>query len=139
MSFGMLASTSLSSIVCLAASALRPSSTSARTRSEQEVLSSLAPLLSSPRFDVNRQSGHGDTLLHTAARNSHARVVELLLLRCPTLLVDVRNSGGFTALDFAGRSGSLPIIHALVAAGADPSSLLQPKSNKVRRSAQQTT
>ena len=132
MSFGMLASTSLSSIVCLAASAFRPSSTTARVRPEHEVLSSLTPLLSSPRFDVNRQNGHGDTLLHTAARNSHARVVALLLQRCPALLVDVKNSGGFTALDFAGRSGNLPIIHALLAAGADPSSLLQPKSNKVR-------
>ena len=127
----MLASTSLSSVVSLAASALRYSSSPPRVRPEVEVLSALTPLLSSPRFDVNRQNREGDTLLHTAARNNHARVVELLLQRCPRLVVDLRNSGGFTPLDFAGRSGNLPIMLALIAAGADPSNLTQQRNSKV--------
>ena len=121
----MLASTSLSSVVSLATSALR-SSSSPRVRPEVEVLSTLTPLLSSPRFDVNKQNGVGDTLLHTAARNNHPRVIDLLLQRCPQLLVDVRNVGGFTPLDFAARSGNAVIMLALIAAGADSSSLMQP-------------
>ena len=129
----MLASTSLSSVVSLAASAFRQSTSSTRVRPEVEVLSTLTPLLSSPKFDVNRQNRDGDTLLHAAARNNHARVVELLLQRCPRLLVDVKNVGGFTALDFAGRSGNTAIMHALIAAGADPSSILQPRNSKVRQ------
>ena len=129
----MLASTSLSSLVSIAASAFRQSSAPPRVRPEVEVLSTLTPLLASPRFDVNRQNKDGDTLLHTAARNNHARVVDLLIVRCPQLVVDVKNIGGFTALDFAGRSGNLLIVHALIAAGADPSSILQPRNNKVRR------
>ena len=130
----MLTSTSLSSVVSLATSALRPSASPPRVRSEVEVLSELTPLLSSPRFDVNRQNRDGDTLLHTAARNSHARVVELLLQRCPLLVVDVRNSGKFTPLEFAGRCGNVAIMYALIAVGADPSSILQPRNNKVPHS-----
>ena len=128
----MLASTSLSSVVSLAASAFRRSLSAPRVRPEEEVLSALIPLLASPRFDVNRRNRDGDTLLHTAARNNHAQVADMLLQRCPQLEVDSRNTGGFTPLEFAARSGNMATLYALIAAGADPSSLQESRHGKVR-------
>jgi len=49
-----------------------------------------------PCFDVNRDHGHGFTLLHNACLGEHRSVVIPLLLAHPDIDVNVKNDGGQT-------------------------------------------
>lgn len=59
-----------------------------------------------------------NTPLHGAANSGNLAVVRQLLERDPDLDLEIRGKGGWTALHVAVYKGHLPVVEALLAAGA---------------------
>jgi ankyrin repeat protein len=83
---------------------------------EQNRLSTVNALLSSPDINVDVQAVDGMTPLHYAAMHDHKAVLNRLLAASPN--VDALDSFGFTALMYATRQNNCKCVRALLAAGA---------------------
>lgn len=67
--------------------------------------------------DVNARGGKGRGVLHSAAENNRAGVIQFLT-READVQVDWKDDNGITPLHVAAKEGHLPAFNALVPAGA---------------------
>lgn len=81
---------------------------------QQESPAAFAVLLTSPAINPNVVDAKGDTPLMVAAANGQLDAVLSLIKRG----ADLGKEGAWTALHYAASAGSVPVIQALVAAGA---------------------
>ncbi|XP_052873059.1 uncharacterized protein LOC128278375 [Anopheles cruzii] len=73
-----------------------------------------------PGIDVNKQDNEGNTPLHFAAQAGLSDVVNMLITKCRSLVIDPKNNLGFTPLMKAALQGRTRCAKLLLFAGASP-------------------
>ncbi|XP_050091165.1 uncharacterized protein LOC126574824 [Anopheles aquasalis] len=73
-----------------------------------------------PGIDVNKPDNEGNTPLHFAAQAGLSDVVNMLITKCRSLVIDPKNNLGFTPLMKAALQGRTRCAKLLLFAGASP-------------------
>ncbi|XP_055611358.1 uncharacterized protein LOC129757967 isoform X2 [Uranotaenia lowii] len=73
-----------------------------------------------PGIDVNKPDNEGNTPLHFAAQAGLSDIVNMLITKCRSLVVDPKNNLGFTPLMKAALQGRTRCAKLLLFAGASP-------------------
>ncbi|XP_021697234.1 uncharacterized protein LOC5574708 isoform X2 [Aedes aegypti] len=73
-----------------------------------------------PGIDVNKPDNEGNTPLHFAAQAGLSDVVNMLITKCRSLIIDPKNNLGFTPLMKAALQGRTRCAKLLLFAGASP-------------------
>lgn len=73
-----------------------------------------------PGIDVNKPDNEGNTPLHFAAQAGLSDIVNMLITKCRSLVIDPKNNLGFTPLMKAALQGRTRCAKLLLFAGASP-------------------